>query len=368
MTKVCHMTSAHTSADTRIFHKECVSLAGAGYEVYLVAPGESREDKGVHVIGVGKKPGSRLKRMMEIAKKVYTKALELDCDIYHFHDPELLPYGVKLKKRGKKVIFDSHENYSVQILEKGYLSPAVRKLVSIVYKWYETRCVQRLDAVIVPCTMNGKNFFENRANKTVFIDNYPLLSEIQCEVIANKPTFQIIYVGGLTYGRGITHLMRAAHQANVKLILAGGISPLYLKELQEEEGFSCVDYRGLLTRQEVVEVLKESSVGMATLLKIGQYGNADNLPTKVLEYMGVGLPVIVTNYPYAKKVIENYQCGICVEPDNIDEISSAIKYLLDNPGTAQRMGMNGRKAVVDEYNWEKQQEVLLTLYRTLKNE
>ena len=108
MIKVCHMTSAHEEEDIRIFRKECVSLAEAGYDVYLVERGESYEKNGVHIVGVGEIPAGRLKRMTQGAKKVYAAAKALDADIYHFHDPELLPYGLKLKKAGKKVIFDSH--------------------------------------------------------------------------------------------------------------------------------------------------------------------------------------------------------------------------------------------------------------------
>ena len=74
MTKVCHMTSAHGEEDIRIFRKECVSLARAGYEVYLVERGESREKNGVHIIGVGEIPQSRRKRMTEGARKVYEAA------------------------------------------------------------------------------------------------------------------------------------------------------------------------------------------------------------------------------------------------------------------------------------------------------
>ena len=116
--KVCHMTSAHDPEDIRIFHKECVSLAKNGYDVYLVERGDSYEKNGVHIVGVGTIPDSRLQRMTQGARRVYEAALALDCDIYHFHDPELLPYGVMLKKKGKKVIFDSHENTVEQIMEK----------------------------------------------------------------------------------------------------------------------------------------------------------------------------------------------------------------------------------------------------------
>ena len=109
MTKVCHMTSAHAPEDDRIFHKECVSLAKAGYDVYLVERGDSYEKAGVHIVGIGEVSGGRLDRMFHVTKQVCEKALALDADIYHFADPELLPWGLKLKRQGKQVIFDSHE-------------------------------------------------------------------------------------------------------------------------------------------------------------------------------------------------------------------------------------------------------------------
>ena len=102
--KVCHLTSAHDSYDTRIFQKECISLAErGGLEVFLVAPGKSRREKGVTVIGVGDKPENRLKRMTTFTHEVYKAAVSVNAELYHFHDPELLPIGMKLKKDGKIV-------------------------------------------------------------------------------------------------------------------------------------------------------------------------------------------------------------------------------------------------------------------------
>ena len=122
MKRVCHLTSVHSSDDTRVFHKECVSLARAGYDVTPVAPGESREELGVHIVGVGEKPVGTLNRLTSpFAKHAYEAALALDCELYHLHDPELLPYALKLKRHGKTVIFDSHEFYSLLIQEKGYI-------------------------------------------------------------------------------------------------------------------------------------------------------------------------------------------------------------------------------------------------------
>ena len=175
MKRVCHLTSVHSSDDTRVFHKECVSLARAGYDVTLVAPGESREELGVHIVGVGEKPVGTLNRLTSpFAKHAYEAALALDCELYHLHDPELLPYALKLKRHGKTVIFDSHEFYSLLIQEKGYIPGFLKKPASRIYGALEAGVFKKLDAVIIPCTSFGKNPFEKCAKRTVIVVNLPV--------------------------------------------------------------------------------------------------------------------------------------------------------------------------------------------------
>lgn len=368
MKKVCHMTSGHRSDDVRIFHKECVSLAKAGYDVFLVAQGESYEKDGVHVVGVEKQTGSRLSRMLFTTKNVYKAALSIDADIYHIHDPELLPYAVKLVKKGKRVIFDSHENYAVQILHKGYIPESLRSIISSLYHRFESFAVKRIDAVIIPCKFGGHNIFENIAKETVYIDNLPILSNIfdSNQKLSYPQVPSICYVGGLTYSRGITHLIKASYGAGVKLILCGNFNPIeYHSQLMELPEYECVDYRGFLNRDQVVDVYRESLIGMCTILNVGQYNKGDNFATKVYEYMSMGLPVIITDSPYARKVMEEYGFGICVQPDNVEEIASAIRYLLDNPDIAKQMGENGRRAVLDKFNWGIEEKKLIKLYDDL---
>jgi len=93
MRKVCHVTSLHPVLDGRIFQKECRSLSKE-YEVYLIAPNtEDRVINGVFIRGVVL-PKNRLKRSMCL-NRVFRKMVEIDADIYHFHDPELIPIGCK---------------------------------------------------------------------------------------------------------------------------------------------------------------------------------------------------------------------------------------------------------------------------------
>lgn len=371
MKKVCHMTSAHAPGDTRIFHKECTSLAKAGYEVYLVQRGESGEENGVHIVGVGQPIGGRLSRMTTFANKVYEAALALDADLYHFHDPELMLYGLKLKRRGKKVIFDSHENNSVQMRKKPYLPAWCSKLLAKSYTVLENYALKKLDGAIFPCTIGGKNPFQGKCIHTALVDN-----SVELEVFydhydpeVSKTEGLVCHVGSLTHSRGITANILAAHMADCKLVLAGKFSPSqYEEKLRSMPDFSCVDYRGFLAREEILSLLQESQIGLCTLLDVGQYWKAENLATKIGEYLSMGLPVIMNASPFNLKFVERWHCGICVNPENVEEIASGIRYLLDHPEEARQMGENGRRAVKEEFNWGIEEKKLLALYEEILGE
>lgn len=376
MTKVCHLSSAHAPNDTRIFHKQCASLAKAGYQVSFVVKAKDAQSvgcttqKGVQVIQVPVDSSSRFKRMLFGAKAVYQKALEVDADIYEFHDPELLPYGLKLAKKGKRVIFDSHEDYPTQIMEKEWIPAFLRRMISSAYRAYETHVVKQLDAVLFPCTKNGINIFENRAKRVVILSNAVMLEEMtapQQEVQKSGDT--ICCTGSLTYQRGITHLIRAAHQAGVKLILAGQYSSEeYRRELEAMPEYSCVEYLGYIGRQELAQVYTRSSIGMSTILNVGQYASLDNFPTKVYEYMAAGLPVIVSDYPFMRRSVQQDDFGIAVDPADVQAVAQAIRTILSDPQRAQQMGENGRQAVLQKYNWDIELKKLLELYGSLSEQ
>jgi len=106
-------------------------LQAAGYEVSLIiadGKGDQVSDN-ISIYDVGIESG-RINRIFKITEKVAKRALELNCDVYRFHDPELIFAGLKLKKLEKKVIFDMHENVPVDIEEKEYIHPALRNMLS----------------------------------------------------------------------------------------------------------------------------------------------------------------------------------------------------------------------------------------------
>ena len=149
MKRICHVTSVHSSKDVRIFYRECLSLLNAGYIVLEIAPNVLDEVyKGVSIYGV-KVPRNKWKRSILGQKVVYHKCVELNADVYHFHDPELIPVGVKLKKKNNKcVVFDSHEDVPAQILTKAWIPAFLRKPVSKFYAVYEKQMLSRYDALV----------------------------------------------------------------------------------------------------------------------------------------------------------------------------------------------------------------------------
>ncbi len=368
MIKVCHVTSAHPKEDVRIFHKECVSFAKAGYRVYLVQQGESYEKNGVQIIGFGSAFANRLKRILFTAKAAYKKALATDADIYHLHDPELLSYALKLKKKGKKVVFDSHEFYADQIMQKQYIPLLLRSLVAKVFRWNQTRILKKIDGLVFPCLVEGANPFEGCCPRMTMVNNVPLLYELydHYDPSALKDPRSVCHIGSLTHNRGITNLVHAVEGVDCVVSLGGSFdSSDYEKMLRDLPGFSQIRYLGNLDRKQVLETLQKSQVGVATLLNVGQYGKLWNLPTKVYEYMALAIPCVLSDTPYNRKMVEKHKMGICVDPAEPKQIGSAICYLLDHPEEAKIMGENGRRAIKEEFNWSIEEKKLFVLYEDI---
>ena len=361
--KVVHLTSVHSRYDTRIFLKMCNSLANAGYEVSLIVAdnkGDEIKNK-ISIIDVGKSAGGRFLRITKTVKRIYEKAKELDGDIYHLHDPELIATGLKLKKLKKKIIFDAHEDLSKQILSKDYLNYFSRITLSKLYEFYEKWSMPKFHTVISATPYIRKKLL-NLNPDTVNINNFPLLDEFRNSSNFNKLEKEIVYIGGLSKMRGIEELIASlSFMKKVKLNLVGKFNNnQFMNKIKSHKNWNQVNYYGFLDRHAIKKVLDKSSIGIVTLHPKINY--LDSLPVKMFEYMSAGLPIVASNFPLWKNIVEDNNCGICVNPHNIKAISEAINYLLDNPNDAEKMGKNGINIVKKKYNWQSEERKLLEKY------
>lgn len=361
--KICHLTSAHPHGDVRIFFKECSSLAKHFSTTLIEINGKSEKLNNVNVISITCNYNSRKQRFTKAVNLVYKKALEVDADIYHLHDPELLRIALKLKKRGKKVIYDAHEDLPRQILSKHWIPKYLRKLTAFIIENYENKKVKQLDAVVTATPHIKTRFLKINPN-TIDINNYPILDELLIETPHHKAQNTICYIGGITKTRGIKEMISSIENSNIKLLLAGNFLEEGLKEqVSKLKGWKNVSELGFLSRKEVKTVYNKSNLGLVLLHPTANY--IDALPVKMFEYMAAGLPVIASNFPLWKSIIETNNCGICVNPLKPSEIKKAIDYLLKNPKIASEMGGNGKNMVTKQYNWDAEKEKLITLYNNL---
>ncbi len=365
--KACHISTVHSIRDIRIFYKECQTLAANGYDVTYISQGIHDEMiDGVRRLGTGKLANkNKLVRMTFGCRQLVKIAIAENADIYHIHDSELLRFAGLFKKAGKIVIYDSHEHLPMQIMEKEWIPRIFRSLIAKFVGNIELRKVRFIDLIIV---VADKTFhrFENKGIELIKLENFPIFSEFKDIVIdynVKKNHRKICYAGAVWLERGLDTMCRAAAGTeNCTLEIAGRIDHASPHEYIAGIGDNII-YSGYLSRGDVVKLYEESIAGLCLFKPYPN--NMIDPPTKIFEYMAAGIPVIGSAFESISDVVEKYECGLCVNPLDINEISNAIQFLLDNPEEAKRMGINGRKAVKEKMNWEVHSRIFIDAYGKL---
>jgi glycosyltransferase involved in cell wall biosynthesis len=366
---ICHLTSVHSRDDVRIFHKECRSLIGKGYRVILIVS-DGKSDKvreGIQIIGLAKF-SNRLLRMFFSPLMIFLRSLRVNADLYHLHDPELIPIGLLLKLFGKMVIFDSHEDVSKQILGKPYLGETSRFFLSRSYLVFESIVCRWFDAIIAATPYIRDKFLKINSN-TLEVNNFPILGELFEGIPSwSKRKKQVCYIGNIAKIRGIEEdiLSTAFFKNDITLCIAGRFTDsVFEKQAKSLSQWNSIRALDWLSREEVKQLLNESMAGLVTLHPRENF--LDSLPVKMFEYMSAGIPVIASDFPMWRAIIEKNQCGICVDPMNPQQIADAVNTLVENTELAETMGKNGRDAVLREFNWSIEEQKLFYIYERVLN-
>jgi len=360
--KVYHISTVHQRYDIRIFKKECITLAHVGFDVsFIVADGKGDEQNaGVHIIDAGF-PGTGRKNRFLKGTKLVQKIIQRDRpDVLHFHDPELLFLARKMAKK-HIVIYDAHEDLPKQIMSKPYIKPFFRKIIASLSGYVEKRVAQKIYGVISVVDEIVQRF-QNYQPNTILLANYPTINSEEIIDFELK-NGAIVYAGGVTRIRGAQEMAKVAKQIQEPVHIYGAIENELLQKECELLSHSFAKFYGQINQEELFRILKTSSIGLVILHPVPNYMNSS--PNKLFEYMANGMAVVASDFPVWKEIINTYQCGICVNPLDVDEVVNAISYLKNNPEIAVEMGKNGRKAVLEHFNWEVESRKLINFYREI---
>ncbi len=380
MTQVCVVTSVHKPFDGRIFYRECRTLDQAGYDVTLVAPAafEREEREGVTILGVP--PAASRAQRIRVWRDVFRRVRALKPEVIHFHDPELLLlvplFRLHFGKR-VKIIYDVHEYFIAALTSKYWIPRWLRPIVARTAAILEKLIVRQTDGII--CAVEGQlPLYETVPGPKAVVRNLPLASlfkNAEPHPALDVPGLKLIYVGLILPKRAIDilleamRLLREQDHNDIHLYLIGPeTSPAYMQTLQafiEKHNLNAqVQWLGYIPPHELKHYLANADVGLVPGLYTSQYKNP-GLTTKLFEYLLMGLPVLSVDYPHRRIYIEESDCGIVVEAEDVQAHVDAILWFARHPEERRAMGERGQAMVKDHYIWEAEAHHLLEFYEQI---
>ena len=369
---ILHLTTVHQRTDVRIVLKEVISVIESGqWNVVLVVAdgyGNSIDDISSLVIeDIGRARCGRMGRMVIGSWQAFRRIRMLKPRLIHFHDPELILLGLVLKCFGYKVVYDVHEDVPYQIMDKHWIPSILRYPIAFVMEIVESVGARVFDRIVIAEPKVAERF---PSRKTVVVQNFPRMEEFttpnSVPHLERPSTFA--YVGAITLGRGVREIVQAVSmmptQIKCRLELAGLFQQATVQdETEQMPGWSKVRFHGWSSRIEVANILGNVRAGLVVLHPHKNY--IDSFPTKMFEYMAMGLPVIASDFRQWRRIMSDVNCGLFVDPKNPESIAKAMQWILDHPQEAEAMGQRGRKAVAEVYNWKSESIKLANLYGSL---
>jgi len=370
--KICMLSSGHYPLEARIFHREALSLRKVYQEITIVAPYHKEDEVTAGIRIVGLKARRRWWNRLKPLIQMYKQGLRIGADVYHCHEADSLLVGYLIKKRlGCKLIYDSHELHSVQFPQ--HFPGLVRKLVGFLVRRYEKWLLSSVDYVITV----------NQIIRSYFLLLNPF---VPVEILYNCPPLSVFekrkqcgercvlcHEGLINFDRGLQDMIQLLvalrpRYPGIKLLIIGDVQgPVGDWLTSQISNFHLEDHieiTGWLPYEQVGKAIQRAQIGLIFFRPLPNNMLAGP-PNKLFNYMRYALPVVASDFPEIRRIIQESNCGVLVHPQDDQGFIDAIDRLLQSPEEATQMGERGQRAVLDTYNWEKMEQRLLGVYQKL---
>ena len=379
--KVVMFLSNPFTNDARVY-SEAKSLIQAGYEVTVIAWDRERQNPqrqnwdGIEVVRSRTRLGPKYGfaswlwngfNLILWQQQAYRYTLALSkkkrFDVIHCHDLDTLAIGTRLKRKLKiPLIYDAHEIY-------GYMrARTFGRWIASIFLWLEKRWITKADTII---NVGGaqKRYFSSITDKPIsVIMNCKRLQRLEYQPPDSVGDFTVLYIGVLHKGRAVRMLVQAAKELPGVRCLIGGIGqPGYVEALKEEWSKTPnVSFLGRVPFDEVIPMTMKTDV-VFCMFDPGDPNSLIGMPNKLFEAMVCGRPIICTKGTYSGELTEQEEVGLVVEYSE-QALKEAIIKLRDNPELREKLGRNALRMAITKYNWQKQEEKLLELYKSLQRD
>lgn len=363
------ITSAHPVSDKRVFQRHALFLRQAGFEVHLIAPHDRKEGQvnGVFIHGVPRRPGYR-GRLLSL-RAIARAAADVSADLYHFHDPDLLPVGLLLRRRMQvPVVYDVHEDLPLAARTSRGFHPVIGWGVGALVAPVETLLARRTDAVVCAHRPRLQELLA-RGQEGLFLPNYPPSLVFGIPMASVPRERSAIYTGLLSEARGSSVLLAAAARSpdiNYRLFAEFPLRGDYERFAGEllARGLTNVQLNGFVPFEEIPRHLATAGVGIMPWAATPQHLRGAQ-PSKLYEYLAARLPVVASDLPITREVIEGNGAGVLHAPSDPDDLVARLREVLDEPARAAEMGERGRAAFERKYNYEAAGQALIEMYERL---
>lgn len=376
--KIAIITSVHNALDGRIFQKEARALAAQGYQISLIAPNSLGSTQTIESAGMifeglesNTKRSARPIRWRQVAKLLWINRKKYV--IWHIHDPELLLICVPCRllfARNVKIVYDVHEDYSAAVRSKSWLPFYIRGLVSRITLVLEQILSKFCSLIIGATPQISANFTSSPNQQIITIHNYPIVSDEKGSSPSLLPTtndhIRCVYAGGISSIRGVKEIIDAFSLLSshpVELLIAGPSDPVDFIDTHLEHRPKNISYLGVLSWEEVPELLGTCDIGLLCFLP--EPNHLNSLPTKLFEYLNAGLAIVASDFDYWETIILKEQVGVLVDPTKPASIAHGVLSLIENQSLRENLRARGPNLVKNKYSWESQAHILCAAYDRL---
>lgn len=365
--RIAHFSTLHPRWDPRIRLKEMTTLSrhlGAEMALFVQdGEGDERDVEGFAVVDTGPRERSRPMGMVRGGWRMFCAVRAWKPDIAHFHDPELMPWAALLRLGGVKVVYDVHEDLPRQIRHSPAFPRWLRPVLPVfatAFEWIGSRLVSGH----VAATPDIAARFDPR--DTVLVQNHPIVEEMHTPgrlPMAERPN-ELAFIGGLSASRSLAEMLEAIARVPepTRIAFAGWFS----SETDEaaakaSRGWQRVRPLGIVDRAAVADLLANVRGGLILFQPLPN--NIAGRPIKLFEYMSAGLPVIASDFPRWREIVDGAGCGLLVDSRDPAAIAAAMQWLVDHPEEGEAMGRRGREAILERYGWDNEGAKLVEFYR-----